>query len=87
MAASFETGPLYLSAGYFTSEREWTGDNFWFSEPSTFENIALTADYTMAPGLGVYAEIDMISDELLDGVAPELTNDTTLFIAGMNVSF
>ncbi len=59
VAASFETGALYLSAGYFSSTREFTDD----TPDSTFETIALTADYTLAPGLGVYAEIDLISDE------------------------
>ena len=54
---------------------------------STYEHIALTADYTVAPGLGVYAEIDLITDEPIDGLVPELNNDATIFIMGANVSF
>ena len=79
VAASFETGPIYLSAGYMASSLEGTG---W---EDTFETISLTADYTVAPGLGVYAEIDLISDEL--DFTPAITNDATLFIMGANVSF
>ena len=48
-----------------------------------------------APGLGVYAEINMISDALFDGMAVEgvgaentsLTNDTTSLVLGANISF
>ncbi len=93
VAASFETGPIYLSAGYFSAVKEFgvpgLGD-------STYDHIALTADYTVAPGLGVYAEINLISDEILGGTYPQvggvpsnrsLTNDTTSFILGANVSF
>lgn len=53
---------MYFSVGYFESTLEFampgTGD-------STYSHLALTGDYTVAPGLGVYAEINMISDELL----------------------
>jgi hypothetical protein len=87
VAASFETGPIYLSAGYMASTLD--SGNWGFGE-STFDVIALTADYTVAPGLGVYAEVDMISDEILDAhpdVAANWSNDTTLFIVGANVSF
>ncbi len=92
VAAAFETGPFYFSAGYFVG----TFDLDRFAE-STYEHIALTADYTVAPGLGVYAEINMISDELIDGSLPWdpgsiqadglLTNDTTSLVIGANVSF
>ena len=90
VAASFETGPIYLSAGYFSSVRSYSGPGANYDD-STFETIALTADYTMAPGLGVYAEIDLISEDLdisdvyCQGSGCE--NDATLFIAGANISF
>ncbi len=84
VAASFETGPLYLSAGYMASTLDLGNA---VPAESTLETIALTADYTMAPGLGVYAEIDLISDEPVDGQLPVLTNDATIFIMGANVSF
>ena len=82
VAAAFETGPLYLSAGYFegTVEAVIGVTNF----ENTFTTIALTADYTMAPGLGVYAEVDMIDD---DQNGTNIDNSATIFIAGMNVSF
>ncbi len=89
VGASFETGPLYFSVGYFSSVEELgnLGD-------STYEHIALTVDYTMAPGLGVYAEINLISDEMADGLIAEgdgwpllLTNDTTSLVLGANISF
>jgi len=89
VAASFETGPIYLSAGYMASTLE--GPSFG---DSTFEVISLTADYSVAPGLGVYAEFDLISDEMAGGNFPiaiptgvSLSNDATIFIAGANVSF
>ncbi|MBE9558309.1 MAG: porin [Proteobacteria bacterium] len=62
VAAGFETGPMYFSVGYFASTLE-----FGPFDDSTYEHLALTADYTVAPGLSAYAEINMISDELLGG--------------------
>ncbi len=91
VAASFETGPMYFSAGYFV------GTTDWMDVESTYSHLALTADYTVAPGLGVYAEINMISDELMDGQMPfnvgsqgadrYLTNDVTSLVLGANISF
>jgi len=89
VAASFETGPMYFAAGYFVGVKEidYFGD-------STYEHIALTADYTVAPGLGVYAEINLISDELVDALGPAITDadetnshDTTSMVIGANISF
>jgi hypothetical protein len=79
VAASFETGPLYLSVGYLSSTYEFGGGG-----EDTFDNISLTADYSVAPGLGVYAELQMISD---DPTGTFFDNDATIFIAGANVSF
>ncbi|MBE9556630.1 MAG: porin [Proteobacteria bacterium] len=97
VAASFETGPLYFSAGYMSSVRDYSGtDPYYVAAPdSTFENIALTVDYTMAPGLGIYAEVDLISDEFIGGGAVcednwggiNCSNDATILIMGANVSF
>ena len=81
VAASFETGPIYLSAGYFASERTISNDGA--PGDSTFTTVSLTADYSVAPGLGVYAEIDLIEDEYF-GI---FTNDATVLIMGANVSF
>ncbi len=89
VAAAFETGPLSFSAGYFASTLE-AGDWFGGGVESTFETIALTADYTVAPGLGVYAEVTLIEDDILNG-HPDYesywSNSATLFILGANVSF
>jgi predicted porin len=78
VAGSFETGPIYLSAGYMSSTYESAGGD------EEFSTIALTADYNLAPGFGVYGEIDMISDDP-DGTADD--NDATIFVAGANISF
>ncbi len=82
VAASFETGPLYLSAGYFVG----TAEEDDFVGEVQFSNIALTADYTLAPGLGAYAEVNLIDDDQ-DAVDIDDSNSATIFIAGMNVSF
>jgi hypothetical protein len=88
VAASFETGPLYFSAGYFSSLSEGMG----FGE-STYEHIALTADYTVAPGLAFYAEINMIDMELADALQADFgepgnfNNSATSLVLGANVSF
>jgi len=81
VAGSFETGPLYLAAGYMESTNENT------IADSTFSMLSFTADYSVAPGLGVYAEIDLVEDEQLGGLVPILDNDATIFIAGVNISF
>ncbi|MBE9556662.1 MAG: porin, partial [Proteobacteria bacterium] len=88
VAAGFETGPLYFSAGYMSSIME--GQHFG---ESTYEHIALTADYTVAPGLAVYAEINLIDEEIGSELLPlasesgELSNSVTSFVAGMAVKF
>ncbi len=88
VAAGFEAGPLYIAAGYFLGTAE-----FGVFEDSTYEHIALTADYTAAPGLGFHAEVNLITDELIGGSlnvfggTGTLTNDTTSLILGVNVSF
>jgi hypothetical protein len=89
VAVSFETGPLYLSAGYFASTMEYGGAGPLFADDSTYEHIALTADYSVAPGLGIYAEIDLIEDDIggSDCVFGCGDSDATVFIAGANVSF
>ncbi len=92
VAAGFETGPMYFSAGYFVGTTTFSVPGL---EDSTYEHIALTADYKVAPGLLAYAEINMISDELFGGslidanpaTEQSLTNDTTSIILGIKASF
>ncbi len=91
VAARFETGAISLAAGYYSSIREYGPG--WSATEATFENIALTADYTVAPGLGVYAEIDLTSDSIWEdwsgcsNPGQPCTNDATFFIMGASVSF
>ena len=80
----FETAHLYLAAGYFEGTKEHGGG----APDSVFTNIVLTADYSMAPGLGLFAEVDLIEDDLLGSqLTTGFDNDATVFIAGANVSF
>ncbi len=102
--AAFESGPMYFSVGYFESTVDWGSyfggaggitDLNWIdggSGEAVYTHIALTADYTVAAGLGVYAEIDMIDDDpgfepnFIESNSPQ-TNSVTAFILGANVSF
>ena len=83
-AVGFETGPFALAAGYFESTKEHgSGD-----PDSSFTNIVLTADYTVVPGLGFFAEMDLIEDDVLGSLLTAGSdNDATVFIVGANVSF
>ena len=81
-AVGFETGPFALAAGYFESTKEHgSGD-----PDSSFTNIAVTGDYTVAPGLGLFAEMDLIEDDV-GSPSTGFDNDATVFIVGANVSF
>ncbi len=86
-AAAFETGAMKFSAGYFV------GTNELPPSPGAdidiqYTHIALTADYTVAPGLGVYAEVNLIEDEIWNIDDSEVnSNDTTAVILGINASF
>lgn len=78
VGVGFESGPMYFSAGYFAATANAGGG----AADQEFTNIAVTADYSVAPGLGVYAEVDMPSSD--DGTN---TNDGTVIIIGTSVSF
>jgi predicted porin len=83
-AVGFETGPFKLAAGYFESTKEH-GSGL---PDSSFTNIAVTADYSLAPGLGLFAELDLIEDDVLGSLLTAGSdNDATVFLAGANVSF
>ncbi len=77
-AASWESGPMSFAAGYFAGNLD---TNFRGIELN-YTHIALTADYTMAPGLGVYAEVNVIEEEIWF-----ISHETTSFVIGANVSF
>ena len=74
---------LYLSAGWMESHFVYGWD---VVAMDNFSNIALTADYSLAPGLGVYAEIDLIDDDQDLGDEAR-DNSSTVFIMGTSVSF
>ena len=78
VGAYFEIGQIYVSAGYFSSTVEWAGGG-----NDEFTSFAVTGDYNVAPGLGVYAEIDLIDDTTFGGS----TNGAMVLIAGASVSF
>ncbi len=80
-AGSFSTGPFTLAAGYFVGVYEFGNGN----ADDEFTNLALTADYTMAPGLGVYADLMLITDEDASNSAND--QEATIFILGAKVSF
>ncbi len=100
VAAGFETGSMYFSLGYFSSTREFNGPTaaLYSMGDSSMETVSLTTDYTLAPGLGLYAEIDLISDKYFGGGmgnnswcddygVNQCTNEATVFIMGASVSF
>ena len=100
VALGYETGPVYLSAGYFESTKDWgfLGERGFIlpggtggPKESVYKHLALTADYTLAAGIGVYAEVNYITDEnnmkSLDVDSGLQTLDTTSVVVGANVSF
>jgi predicted porin len=80
VAAALEFGRFYLSAGYFESEFEWSSED----PPSKYTHTTLAADYSLAPGLALYGEVDWIEDKLYGDYAE---NNATAVILGANVSF
>ncbi len=79
VAAAFESGRFYLAAGYFESLTDWGAGS-----ESTYNHTSLTADYSAAPGLSLYAEVDFIEDDVDNG---SIYNEATAVILGANVSF
>ncbi len=79
-AGQYSAGSFTLAGGYFSGLIENSdGDTLEFT------NISLTADYTVAPGLGAYAEINLIEEESDDG--PSDDQDATILILGIKASF
>jgi hypothetical protein len=102
VALAYETGPFYLSVGYFESTKDWgflgVGDilESGSGSESFYKHLAFTADYTLAAGLGIYAELNLITDENnLDNLDPDAVPgpvglqslDTTSVVVGANISF
>ncbi len=87
VAAGFETGPFNFALGYFVGTADLSFPNNMeynsiIGDETTYEHFALTTDFTMAPGLGLYAEINLIEDTY-----GRVDQGTTSFVAGANVSF
>ena len=80
VAAALEFGRWYLSAGYFESEFQYDSA----SPPSKYTPTTFTADYSLAPGLVFYAEVDRIEDKVFGSF---FENEATAVILGANVSF
>ncbi len=79
-AVGFTSGPIYASLGYMASTWEDGGTGL----EDEYTHLAVSVDYTVAPGLTAYAEYSSISSEI-GGVTP--SNDGSGFILGMNLSF
>ena len=77
---AYEYGPFGVSATYLDSEY----DNGTGLGSNDFQNLALGADYKLAPGLTPYVEVDFIEADLANSTAD---NDATVFIAGTQLSF
>ena len=77
LGAAYEHGPYGISVTYIDSSFDTVaGDN-------DFENIVVSADYQLAPGLTPYAEISFFDAES-DVVAD---NDGTVFLFGTQLNF
>ncbi len=79
-AAALELGRFYLSAGYFGSVFGWSDTD----PESVYKHTTVTADYSLAPGLALYGEVDWIEDAVW---GDSLVNETTAVILGAQVSF
>ena len=74
LAVGWESGPLYLSGGYIAHTYSIGAVDF---EPAAW---ALTADYTVAPGLNTYIEYTAYDSDTIN-------LDASVFILGAEVSF
>lgn len=78
VSASYSNGPAAVAIGYFSSEAD--------TAPGTDQrtHLALTADYNLAQGLGVYGEYNSISE---DNGAGGTSNDGSVILLGVQVNF
>lgn len=72
--AAYETGPLGVSVTYIDAEQV----------NNEFNNIALSADYQLAPGLVPYAEVSFFE---FDEAGTAIDNEGTLFLVGSTLTF
>jgi hypothetical protein len=76
VAARFESGPFSVSAGYHVYTIEMAGGDI------ELKTISVGGDYSVAPGLSVYANLDLLD---VEGAFKDPAS--TVFIAGASVSF
>jgi outer membrane protein OmpU len=83
VAGGYSTGPFRIGIGYFVSEK----DNGTLEAPGggqdEVEIFSITGQYSLAPGLALYSEINFI-DESNDSA---VDNNGTVFMLGASASF
>jgi len=79
IAVGYATGPYAVAAGWYTSEKDLAG-----SAEAEADVFSLTGDYTVADGLGIYAEYDYVD---IDETGTASDNEANVFIVGTKVSF
>lgn len=79
VGASFSQGPIGVAVGYLVSTVEFGAAA---TPDDEYTHLALTADYSLAPGLSAYAEFASITSE-----TGTVSNDGTGIVVGANVSF
>lgn len=78
VAAGYSTGPFAIGAGWFHTESDLSS-----TTDEEMDIIAITGEYTLAPGASIYAEVDFI-DESGSGIT---SNEGTIFMVGAKVAY
>jgi hypothetical protein len=81
IGASYEIAGFGASATYFTSETGVTGSQ----EKNLFNNVAISLDYKLAPGLTPYVEWNMYNAKLKAADSPK--DRGNVFLIGTNLNF
>jgi len=82
LGAAYEHGPYGISVTYIDSSYEIVGGT-----ENTFENIVVSADYQLAPGLTPYAEVSFFDVDVDGAAAAPGQNDGTVFLFGTQLNF
>jgi predicted porin len=81
VAVGYSTGPFGIGVGYFASEKDNGATAGGGSDE--VEIFSITGQYSLAPGLALYSEVNFI-DEDNDST---VDNDGTVFMLGASASF
>ena len=93
VAGGYSTGPFSIGIGYYVGEKD-NGAAFG-GGTDEIEIFSITGQYSLAPGLAIYSEINFI-DEDVDSLSRDddgnpgpanLDNDGTVFMLGVSASF